>query len=342
MKTKTDFANAMTSFMSEYLPHERNVSKNTIASYKVTFSDLIIFMEQCKSVTVDRLSLRDLTRANILEYLKWLESSKNVSTTTRNCRLAAIKSLCRYLQYKAVDLLAQWQDILSIRVKKSEKKALEYLTPDGIKLLLEQPDQSLPCGRRHLTLLSLLYDTGARVQEIADLTVGSLRIDSTPYTIKIVGKGRKARVIPLSKEMVAVLKSYLMENEMTMSTYSSPLFQNARGEKLTREGITYILKKYAELARCEKPELIPARISPHCIRHSRAMHLLHDGAMHIVDLRDFLGHASIITTGIYARADSKTKREALEKAYQNTASDMPTKKWEEDKDLLEWLKCLGR
>lgn len=342
MKTETDFAKRLTAFMGEYLPQDRKVSVNTLSSYKVAFINFISFMREQRSINLNQLRLKHLTRDNVLDYLRWIETDKHVSPATRNYRLAAIKSFCKFLQYKDVELLAQWQSIMSISKVNTETKALEYLTQEGVKLLLEQPDQSTVTGRRHLALLALMYDTAARVQEIADLTRGSLRIDSVPHTIKIIGKGNKARIVPVSKEQALLMKEYISENRHILGSHTSPLFQNARGEKLTREGIAYILRKYVDMARCINPEIIPARVSPHSIRHSRAMHLLHEGAMHIVDLRDFLGHSSIMTTGIYARADAKTKREALEKAYSGAAAVNSSGKWQNDKSLLEWLKQLGR
>lgn len=342
MTTKTDFAKYLSIFLSDYMPHERNVSKNTLVAYRDSFVGFIGYMNDQKKIPVERLQLEHLTRENVIGYLRWMVKEKNVTPQTRNYKLAAIRSFCNYLQYKLIDRLAQWQDIHSIPLLKTEKKAIEYLTPEGIKLLLAQPDQLTAKGRRHLALLSLMYDTAARVQEVADLTMGSLRIEAEPYTIKIIGKGRKARIIPLSREQVELLRSYIEENSTTLSTYSSPLFQNSRGTKLTREGIAYILKRYARMARKISSALIPERLSPHSLRHSRAMHLLQDGITHIVDLRDILGHESIQTTSIYARADSKSKREALERAYQGTTPKPPTdRQWERDKDLLDWLKQFG-
>jgi site-specific recombinase XerD len=342
MTTKTDFAKYLSIFLSEYMPHERNVSKNTLVAYRDSFVGFIGYMNDRKKIPVERLQLEHLTRENVIGYLRWMVKEKNVTPQTRNYKLAAIRSFCNYLQYKLIDRLAQWQDIRSIPLLKTENKAIEYLTPEGIKLLLAQTNQLTAKGRRHLALLSLMYDTAARVQEVADLTMGSLRIEAEPYTIKIIGKGRKARIIPLSREQVELLRSYIEENSTTLSTYSSPLFQNSRGTKLTREGIAYILKRYARMARKNSSALIPERPSPHSLRHSRAMHLLRDGIIHIVDLRDILGHESIQTTSIYVRADSKSKREALERAYQGTTPKPPTdRQWERDKDLLDWLKQFG-
>ena len=235
----------------------------------------------------------------------------------------------------------QWQSILSIRCVKTETKALNYLSVEGVKLLFAQPDTTIWKGRRHLAMLSLMYDTGARVQELADLKVDCVRIDSEPYTIRLFGKGRKARIVPLMKEQVAILREYMEENNLNdPNKYSHPLFFNSRHEKLTREGITYILSVYTELARKEAPNLIPTRLSCHSLRHSKAMHLLQAG-VNIVYIRDILGHVSIQTTDIYARADSKSKREAIEKAYAdvnpNSNSD---KEWERSKDLRDYLRSL--
>lgn len=218
-----------------------------------------------------------------------------------------------------------------------------YLTTEGVKLLLEQLDTTTWRGRRDLALISLMYDTGARVSEMADLTVDSVRIRSEPYTIRIVGKGRKARIVPLAKEQVSILMEYMKENHLNDSNKAaSPLFFNDRHERLTREGITYVLHKYADMARTIKPDLIPKRISCHSLRHSRAMHLLQAG-VNLVYIRDILGHVSIQTTDIYARADSKAKREALEKAYTDlTPNRDPDKSWESNKNLRDWLRGLKK
>jgi site-specific recombinase XerD len=239
--------------------------------------------------------------------------------------------------------MEQWQGILSIQAVRIVKKELNYLTVEGIKLLLAQPDITTWNGRRHLAILSLMYDTGARVQEIADLTVDCVRITHEPYTIRLFGKGRKARIVPLVKEQVNILRNYMNENRLNDSSKSSsPLFFNNRGEKLTREGISYILSTYANLARREQPDLIPSRLSCHSLRHSKAMHLLQAG-VNLVYIRDILGHVSIQTTDIYARADSKAKREALERAYVNLSPSQDSEReWERNKDLRDWLKGLSR
>lgn len=343
MITTTDFAKHLSRFLSEYLPHERNVSPNTIASYRDAFVQYIDYMKDVKGISVDRLQLKHLTKDGITKYLKWLLDVKECSPATRNYRLAAIHSFCQYLQYTVIDRIEEWQNILSIKAMKTVGTTLNYLTTDGVKLLLAQPNTSTWRGRRNLALLSLMYDTGARVSEIADLTLDSVRITHEPYTIRLFGKGRKARIVPLIKEQVFILCSYMEENHLNDSNKAeSPLFYNYRHEKLTREGIAYILNAYVKMARDVSPELIPDRISCHSIRHSRAMHLLQAG-VNLVYIRDLLGHVSIQTTDIYARADSKAKREALEKAYANlTPNRESDKSWENNKNLRDWLKCLKK
>ena len=181
------------------------------------------------------------------------------------------------------------------------------------------------------------------MQELADLTVESVRIDSEPYSIKLYGKGRKARVVPMAREQVEHLRLYMEENHLDNSNmYGTPLFFNNRHEKLTREGVAYVLKTYADMARKTDPSLIPERLSCHSLRHSKAMHLLQSG-VNLIYIRDILGHVSIQTTDIYARADSKAKREALEKAYMDLNPEVKSDRaWERDKNLREWLKGLNR
>jgi len=279
--------------------------------------------------------MKSITKASVVEFLDWLQSERNCSDTTRNLRLAALHSFFKYVQYQNPDNLYEYQDIMSIKVKKARKKPLNYLTIDGIKLLLKQPDINTKRGRRDLALLSLMYDTGARVQEMIDLTPSAIHFDK-PYTIQIAGKGNKTRIVPLLEEQVKILRNYLTEFDLLKQHATSyPLFLNSRQEKLTRAGITHILLKYADKARKRDPKLIPEKLSCHTLRHSKAMHLLQAG-VNLVYIRDILGHVSIQTTELYARADSKMKREAIEKAYVDVAPTVEPL-WEKNKNLLSWL-----
>lgn len=288
---------------------------------------------------MERLAVSDLTPELIQEFLQWLELDRGCSASTRNQRLAAIHAFFRYLQMVSIDHIRQCQQILAIPMKKHHGQSIQYLTLDGIKAILAIPDPTREHGRRDLVMLSLLYDTGARVQEIADLVVADVRLE-TPATVKLTGKGNKTRIVPLMTPTAKLIQQYISDMRLGDATHRQyPLFTNRSGEKLTRAGITYVLKKYADQARILHPEWIPQMISPHCLRHSKAMHLLQSG-VNLVYIRDLLGHVSITTTEVYAKADSEMKRKALEGAYANaTPSEMPV--WQQNTNLLKWLKALG-
>jgi len=343
MNTKTDFAKYLSRFLSSYLSHERNVSPNTIAAYRDSFMLFISYMKDEKHIKVDKLTLDSMTKDNVISFLRWLTDQKGCNISTRNCRLAAIHSFISYLQYEKVEKLNEWQNILEIKVMKKESNAPNYLTVDGIKLLLAQPDAENYGGLRHLSMLALMYDTGCRVQELIDMTVDSLRIQTEPYTIRIYGKGRKTRIVPMVRNQIIFLRKYMDRYGLNDDRHLTHLlFFNNRGEKMTRTGVTYILKKYADMARQITPSLIPERISCHSLRHSRAMHLLQAG-VNLIWIRDLLGHTTIQTTEVYARVDSNQKRVALEKAY----TDMLPEKtkdgeWQKNQTLLDWLRGLQK
>jgi integrase/recombinase XerD len=335
MKT-TDFSKYLTDYLSRYLSHERGASPNTITVYRDTFVLFITFMQHVRHIKAEKLWLKSITKESVTTFLDWLQTERNCGNTTRNLRLSVLHSFFRYVQYQHPDNLHEYQNILSIKLKKVKQSAINYLTTEGIKVLLEQPDVTAKKGRRDLALLSLMYDTGARVQELIDLTPSALRLDR-PSTIQITGKGNKTRIVPLLDKQVNILKSYLNEHGLlTTKARDYPLFSNSRHEKLTRPGVTYILLKYADKARKQYPYLIPDKLSCHSLRHSKAMHLLQAG-VNLVYIRDILGHVSVQTTEIYARADSRQKREAIEKAYIGVTPEfIPI--WENNPSLIGWLK----
>lgn len=337
----TDFSKYVTDFFLKYLSHERGASNNTISSYRDTFILLFQFMEEKKHLKLKKLTLTNITRQVIIEFLDWLQESRKNCSSTRNQRLAVIRSFFCYIQYDNPEHISQCHEIMSIKLKNTPLKIINYLSVEGLKLLLEQPDTTTRKGRRDLALLSLMYDTGARVQEIIDLTVNSCRLNK-PYTVKIAGKGNKTRIVPLMEAQVNILKGYIAENKLSEPFAGEyPLFFNSQKKKFTRAGVTTILLKYVEMARYVNPELIPQKLSCHSLRHSKAMHLLQAG-VNLVYIRDILGHVSVQTTEIYAKADAKLKREALEKAYVEVQPvNIPAAIWMEDQDLKEWLTNLG-
>lgn len=336
----TDFAKSLTDFLTGYLPGERGASRNTIASYRDTFLVFLTFVKERRGIAAEKLTLDQITKDIVSEFLGWLETTRGCSAATRNVRLAALHSFFRYLQYQKPEGLAEWQRILSIPVKRTEKSTIDYLSVEGIRLLLKGPDQSSRNGRRDLALLSLLYDSAARVQEIIDLTPAMVRLNP-PCTVKLIGKGQKARIVPLLEQQVQFLRIYMTEHQLLEPYANSyPIFSNRRHEKLTRAGVNYILAKYANQARAKDPSLIPEKVSCHGIRHSMAMHLLQSG-VNLVYIRDILGHSSVQVTEIYARTDSQQKREAIEHAYSDV-SPKEAPPWLNNESLLNWLKSFDQ
>jgi len=335
MKT-TYFSKYLTDFMTKYLTSERGMRSNTISSYRDTFLLLIGWIEKVKQLKIEKLTLGNINREMIIDFLDWLQSERKNSDSTRNLRLAAIRTFYKYLKYIDIDHLYETQRILSIKNKKSFKESIDYLSEAQIKLLFAQIDTNTNAGRRDLTLLSLMYDSAARVQEVVDLTPAMFRLDTNPI-VKIIGKGNKARLVPLLKSQVHNLKNYIKDNKLDdPSKNCAPLFFNRRGEKFTPKGVNYILKKYYRMSKAGG-ELSPTdQISCHWLRHSRAMHLLAQG-MNIVYIRDILGHSSVLTTEIYAKADSSQKRAALEKSYSNLNPNSEAA-WIKNDGLISWLK----
>lgn len=340
METYKDFAFALQHFFKDYLVKECGASHNTIRSYRDTFVQFIDFMHIQYKTPPDKITFEIINKDVILDFLEWLQNNRKCGSRTRNQRYAAIRSFFKYMLYVDPVHLSQWKIICSLKQAREKKDTIKYLTVNGVKCLLEQINMKTRKGRRDLTMLSLLYNSGARVQELIDLTPLSVR-RSKPYYIELIGKGSKKRVVPIEETMMKLLISYMEENRLNMPGMEHhPLFFNAWGSKLTNPGITYILQKYVVEAKKVEPELVPQNISPHILRHSRAMHLLQAG-VNLVYIRDILGHVSVQTTEIYARADSKCKQNALEKAYEDIGIKEPEiKNWEKDPKLKLFLKSL--
>lgn len=333
---KTDFTKALTSYFSTYLPETCGVSPNTCNSYRDAFKLLLLYFQEEKGVPANSIELRMLNRNLASDFLDWLEVQRKVSVTTRNQRLAAMKAFAHYVQYRNPEYLENCTDIIAMRPKKHEKPVIPFLTEEELKALLAQPDPSTRHGLRDLTLLSLLYDSGARVQEITDLKLKDIRL-TNPAMVSLTGKGRKARQVPLMKETCKLLDAYIRNFNLNSEPLTSPLFFNQKGQALSRYGITYILKKYVSQAELDSDT---RKISPHVLRHTKAMHLLRAG-VNMIYIRDFLGHVDISTTEVYARIDAEMKRKVFEEKVPNFTPNT-TMPWEEDKDLLQWLTKFGK
>lgn len=333
---KTDFTKALTTYFSTYLPSTCGVSPNTCNSYRDAFKLLLLYFQEEKGISANSIDLRMLNRDLVIDFLDWLELQREVSVSTRNQRLAALKAFAHYVQYRNPEYLENCTDIISIRPKKHDKTVVPFLTEDELKALLAQPNPSTRHGLRDLTLLSLLYDSGARVQELTDLELKDIRL-TNPAMVTLTGKGRKARQVPLMKDTCKLLDTYIRNYHLESEPLTSPLFFNKKGQALSRYGVTYILKKYASQA---KLDCDSKKISPHVLRHTKAMHLLRAG-VNMIYIRDFLGHVDVSTTEVYARIDAEMKRKIFEEKVPNYTPNL-TMPWEEDEDLLQWLTQFGK
>jgi integrase/recombinase XerD len=335
--TPTDFAKALTRFLGQYLPAQRAVSPHTISAYRDTFTLLLRYCRDVKGITPERLRLEQVDVSLVADFLEHLQQERQCGVNTRNHRLAVIHAFFQYLQTEEPEALLQCQRILAIPVHRHPRPEVKYLPPEDLKAILAQPDLSAPEGRRDAVLLSLLYDTGARVQEVIDLSVRDVRLEH-PALVKLLGKGKKMRSVPLMEPTVRLLQEYLQEHRLNLPERAgNPLFFNRAGFRLSRSGIRYILQKYALQAKATHPRLQEA-VSPHILRHSKAMHLLQAGVPLVV-IRSILGHVDVRTTEVYAKADLEMKRQALEKVA-NVSPTQSLPSWQTNKDLLEWLKSL--
>lgn len=334
MMKPTNFAKYVTEFLSVYLPKQKNVSKNTICSYRDMFKLLIHYCQYIKNTPIERITLDALSKEYLIGFLEWLETERKSSIATRNQRLAALHSFFRYVQAEEPEGMHHFQKIMAIPLKKAQKTVVGYLSAEAIKRVLEQPNKVTQKGRRDLTLISVLYDSGARVQELIDLKVSDIALQE-PAVITLTGKGNKIRRVPIMKNTASLLQKYLLENKLDQSWKNEyPLFTNNQHRKLTKEGVAFIIEKYAAMARTLSTH-VPLKITVHMFRHSKAMHLLQAG-VNLIYIRDFLGHIDLKTTEIYAKADTETKRKAIENVYPDLIdSNLPD--WSKDQTLLSWL-----
>ncbi len=324
------------SFFREHLQRMRGASPHTVFSYRDSLQLFFCYLADAKGGDVTKLRLDDITEKNVLAFLDHLEASRGNGVATRNSRLTAIRSFCRYLIRKDATNAAEYGLIVSMPGKKGPKPDIPYLEPTEVKLLLEQADQDQILGLRDYALIQFLYNTGVRVSEALSLSVGALEF-SSPRQVRVQGKGRKDRVCPLWRSTMALLKRYIARWKLEVE---SRLFCNARRRPLTTSGVAYILKRTFEAAKKQHPMLRKRKITPHVMRHSCACALLQSG-VDLVTVRDLLGHESVRTTNRYTRSNMKTKQEALETFWKTVdLSDGQGAPWAPKPKLLEMLSSL--
>lgn len=293
-------------YFCEYLVSQRDLSQNTIASYRDTFRLLLEFLKRRYRTNPDTVNVEDLDAPRILAFLEDLERQRGNTARSRNARRAAVRSFLRYAASAEPQLLPVAQRVLAIPAKRFERASISYLTREQMQAILDSPDEATFSGQRDGVLLTLMYNTGARASELAGLQIQDVSLASR-VSVHIRGKGRKNRSVPLWRQTARLLRSWLRQLD---GRPDSPLLPNARGKAMTRSGIAQRLRYAVQRAASEHPSFASMAISPHMIRHTTAMHLLQSG-VDLSVIAMWLGHETTQTTHQYLDADLETKKQAL-------------------------------
>ena len=308
---KVSFIDHLESYFNIYLPAVKGLSQSTIVSYKATFRILMEFLYTVKGIPADMVEFSTLDDKLIIEFLNWLETERSCSVSTRKQRLSAISAFSIYAQNRDFDAASVFRSaIIRVPVKKGKQKTRAVFTRQEIKILLGLPDESYETGLRDKVLLSFMYATGARAQEICDLKVRDLRIDVNSASVTLTGKGTKTRQVGIPVKMAGTLQSYIKHKHIE-SFPNRHIFSSQTHEQMTISCVEGIYKKYVSLAKKNNPELFLAdSYPPHSMRHSTACHLLEAG-VDIVTIKNILGHVSVQTTQIYAEMSQNTVDQKL-------------------------------
>jgi site-specific recombinase XerD len=332
MTTAANLARLLEAFFTDRLMRQRQASPHTIASYRDTFRLLLGFAQQSLKKAPSALSLEDIDAPFVGGFLDYLENERGISARSRNTRLAAVRSFFHYAAFSEPGHSALIQRVLAMPTKRYDRRPIAFLTRPEIDALLSAPDPSTWHGRRDRTLLLMAVQTGLRVSELTGLRCQDVVLGSGAH-VRCQGKGRKERCTPLRKDAVAALGSWLSERN---AQPSEPLFPNAQGGSLSRDGVEYLLDRHVAAARRRCPSLERKRISPHVLRHSAAMDLLQHGVDRSI-IALWLGHESVETTQIYLQASLEMKEQALAKT---TPLNVPAGRYRPDDQLLAFLRSL--
>jgi len=318
-------------FLLEHLVTDRNLARNTQVSYRDTLLLLLPFLSKAQKKGVDRLTIDDLSPSGVRSFLDYVEQDRGCGGATRNLRLAMVHSLAKFIGMHSPEHVTWYAAIRAVPFKKTAKPTLTYLDKSEMDALLATPDRHTPNGWRDYALLLFLYNTGARASEAARLTVGDITWGSSP-AVRLVGKGNKTRWCPIWPHTEEVLKQ--MVSGRAAQEF---VFLNRLNQPLTRYGIYGLVHRTVEQASQSLPSLKAKRISPHCLRHTCAVHLLRSG-VDINTIRAWLGHVSLDTTHIYAEVDLEMKANAL--AHCDLPEKVAAKPWHTDAGVIGFLKAL--
>lgn len=329
----TDFAALLQRFFVERLIQQRNMSPRTVESYRDSFRLLLNFAQQTLHKPPTTLTLQDVNAALVTGFLDHLETARGNCIRSRNARLAAIHAFYRYVSLQNPQSLSLAQQVLAIPLKRFEKPLLGFLSVAEMKAVLAAPNRSKWTGQRDQVMFALLYNTGARVSELINILVQDVQLDANPPSVRLHGKGRKQRTIPLWRETAARVRDWVKAQELKSE---QPLFSNRFGNRMTRAAVAdrMALAVMAATERC--PQLGGRHITCHTIRHATAMHLL-QGGVDITVMALWLGHESPVTTHGYVEADLRMKEQALKAVI---APGIRNARFKAKDDLLRFLESL--
>jgi len=332
MNSPITFPALLQAFFTDRLMRQRQASPDTIASYRDAFCLFFRFAEERMDKAPSVLRMEDLDAPFLVAFLCWLEKDRGNCARTRNVRLAAIHSFFKYAALHDPSHSGVIQRVLAIPTKRFDRPVTVYLTRPETEALVAAPDQAAWGGRRDRTLLLVTAQVGLRVSELVGLNCEDIVLDRGPH-VHCRGKGRKERCTPLRKESVAALRTWFDERK---GRPSEPLFPNARGTRLSRDGVEYLVRKHVATAAQQCPSLCKKQVTPHVLRHTAAMDLLQHGVDRSV-IALWLGHETLETVNIYVHANLQMKEQALAKT---TPLDVRPGRYRPDDQLLTFLKSL--
>lgn len=326
------FATLLQRFFLERLMQQQNASPQTVAAYRDTFRLLLAYLLKAQGRPPAVITLADFSAATVLAFLAHLETERHNRVRTRNCRLAALRAFAQYVGLQCPAALPQAQQVLAIPAKRYEKPLLGFLARDELQAMLAVPDVATWIGCRDRLMLAVLYNTGARVSELIGIRVSDINLTHEP-SVRLRGKGRKDRLVPLWRETVNDIRVWLKRAALRPE---QPLLPNRHGSPMSRTNVAERVQRMVKEACPTCPHLGNKRISPHTIRHTTAMHLLQSG-VDITIIALWLGHESPATTHIYIEADLAMK----EKALSSVAPPVyRTKRYQPKEGLLQFLEGL--
>ena len=331
--TYDEFFRLVRTWLTIHLPRARRLSPHTIRSYKTALNALLDYLRETQHLELNQITFEAINRSTITGFVTWLLDVKHLSASSANQRLAAIKSFLSYCAGEDPALVVIWLDVKHVRPARAVVHPPDALTMPAVEALIRAPGQHTTRGLRDTTIILLIFDAAARVQEVLDLTPAD--VDTTPGAARVTltGKGRKTRTVPIMDKTGRHLDQYLSEFHPGTPEPKEHFFYTTwagQHHQMSQDNIAYLLNKHATAARKQCPDL-PERIHAHQLRHSRAMQMLRAGVP-LPHIKEFLGHANIATTSIYASADNQMVREAIQKAASATPDLAPI--WKGSDDLI--------